>query len=283
MSTTDPNEEALHVAAPLSMEYPQFTRAQAPTGSNAESAWIGEIQPFTSDNSARAFLQDIEQGKRIWLSGGRMKESLHTKAHWADPLLTDMSVRCKVLVLIQPDPAHPRAYLLDPLYPEHYGFVHPHQRSDLQIEWENNKVPGLCIYSAAEFIYDPQRDRNSQFLDQLALFVARHLIWLRTRQLFRGFPPKGELLRVLRPGEVLEDDRPKMVWAATGSERPVYQYWAGYWPGPTAQAFDTITHLRTIQPHKQCWCGSGIKYQDCHRPAELAGAKRARQVKGSAF
>ncbi len=226
-------EETLPHAASLSPEFPQFTRVQPPKGSTAETAWIGEIQPFASDDAARAFLHDIELGKEIWLAAGQIRESVPSKSHWADRFLVSMSVRCRLLILIEPPPAHPRAYLLRSLFPEHYAYTHPHPRFDLQIEWDGRKIPGLCIYSAAEFHYDSQRDRKSQFLEQVTIFTATHLIWLRTRRLPRGFPQNGVLQRTLVPGELLLDDRPVVIRQAVAGQKPLLDYWSGYWPGPT--------------------------------------------------
>jgi hypothetical protein len=237
MSSEEVRQETPHIAASLSFEYPQFTRVSPPQRSSAESAWIGEIQPFSSDESARAFLHDIEKGREIFVAGGRIRPAPPTESHWADPLLVGMTSECKLLVLKLPSPSHPRAYLLRPLFQEHYSVVHPHPRHDQQIEWDNKKIPGLCIYSESEFRYSPDRDRNSQFLDQVVLYVARHLIWLRTRQLLRGFPPKGNLMRSLRPGELLVDDRPRVVRRGDTSQKPLLDYWCGYWAGP---AFDSV-------------------------------------------
>ena len=259
-------------AVPLSLFYPQFTQVVVPGGADADSAWIGEIQPFTSDTAARAFLHDIEAGKSIWVSGGRVQERGPSGIHWADPLLLNMTARCKLLILTRRFPAHPRAYLLNPEFPEHYSFTHPHPRFDLTITWEGKKVPGLCVYSAAEFKFDPKEERNRQFLDQVTLYVARHLIWLRTRQLFRGFPPKGQLLRVLLPGDQIGDDRPVLRQPAFGNNKPIFDFWAGYWPGGTALAFDPATHLSRIKPHHECWCGNGKLYGMCHRPEDVAKA-----------
>lgn len=274
MSAADVFQETPFPAASLSQDYLQFTRVRTPGSSSAESAWIGEIQPFASNECARAFLHDVENGKEVWLSGGRIREASSIGSHWADPLLVGMSVKCRLLVLVQPGPAHPRAYLLRPLYAEHYSYVHPHPRFDQQIEWRGAKISGLCIYSASEFEYDPDRERISQFLDQVTLYVARHLIWLRTRRLLRGVPPGGEVLRMLRPGEMLVDDRPVVVSPARGSQKAVWDYWSGYWPGPIAEAFNPKTHFRKIHPHKECWCGSGLIYESCHRPSDAAAAVR---------
>jgi hypothetical protein len=261
--------EASQIATSLSADYPQFTRVIVPEGSNADSAWIGEIQPFASDDVAKAFLHRIETSGPIWVSSGRIRKEISGKPHWADPLLIGMGVRCKLLILMQPAPAHPRAYLLNPVFPEHYSLVHPHPRFDQMIVWNHKNVPGLCIYSAPEFQYDPMRERISQFLEQATLFVARHLIWLRTRQLLRGFPPTGTLLRVLRPGEALLNDKPVLVQPAVGTGKPLLDYWAGYWPGPIAHASNAATHLSIIRSHYECWCGTGVAYGACHRPADL--------------
>lgn len=273
MAVSMSSQEASQIATSLSTDYPQFTRVIVPEGSNAESAWIGEIQPFASDDVARAFLSKIENGEPIWVSGGRIRREDLGKPHWADPLLVGMSVRCKLLILIQPSPAHPRAYLLSPAFPEYYSVVHPHPRFDQMIVWNHKNIPGLCIYSATEFRYEQTRERCSQFMEQATLYVARHLIWLKTRQLFRGFPPTGALLRVLRPGEMLLDDKPVLRQPAIGAGKPILDYWKGYWPGPISQAFNAATHLDTIRPHHECWCGTGIAYGVCHRPEDLNKVK----------
>jgi hypothetical protein len=259
-------------AASLSAEYPQFTRVQSPTA-DASSAWIGEIQPFASDESARSFLHEIEAGNQIWIAGGRVRDSLPSGSHWADPLLVNMAAQCRLLILIQRAPAHPRAYLLRPLFEEHYAIVHPHPRYDQQIEWDGQKTPGLCVYSAPEFRYKPERALIPQYLDQLTLYAARHLVWLRTRQLVSGTPPRdGIVLRTLMPGEPLFNDKPRLVRPASSERKAICEYWRGYWPGRTAYAFNPVTHLKRLKPEGECWCGSGAAYQACHRSSDAKGA-----------
>ncbi|WP_371417440.1 SEC-C metal-binding domain-containing protein [Granulicella sp. S190] len=71
------------------------------------------------------------------------------------------------------------------------------------------------------------------------------------------------------PGEILISDRPVQVQQAVAEGKPTWDYWAGYWPGPTAAAFNPETHLKKIKPHEECWCGSGVPYGSCHRPADV--------------
>ena len=170
-----------------------------------------------------------------------------------------MDVCCRLLILLQPAPAHPRAYLITPAFPKHYSLVHPHPRYDQMISWNGKSIPGLCIYSAPEFQYVSGREYLAQFLDQVT-----------TRQLFRGFPPTGTLLRILLPGEQPDDDKPVLIRGEIGDQKPVLDYWAGYWPGPISRAPNAVTHLGTLAPDRECWCGSGIPYASCHRAQEYA-------------
>lgn len=257
-------------AAPLSAAYPQFYQTDVPIESNAESAWVGEIRPFDDDIAARAFLQAMEERREVWISSGNIHAGSHSRAHWADPLLVGMPTVCKLLVLVQPAPAHPRAYLLSPRFADHYAFFHPHSRADLKISWKGKDLPGMCVYSAAEFAFVKGTDMYMQFLDQATLYVARHLIWLRTRQLYRGLPPAGTVIYIPRPGELIISDRPVQQRRIIGGREEVQlEYWAGYWPGPIARAMGPKEHIRSIRPNQECWCGSGELYGTCHRSIEL--------------
>ena len=267
-------KEAPPDGAPLSPQYSEFGRVPLPSGMDGESAWVGSMQPFRSDSCARSFLQDIEADLTVWVSGGRIRDSKHIKRHWANPSLVKMAVTCQVLVLLQRPPAHPRSYLLSPIFPEYYSIVHPHPRFDQQIEFGGIRFPGLCIYSAAEFQFETHDDLMTQYLDQLTIFLAKHLIWLRTRQLFRGYPPRGSVVRSLLPGEDLADDTPRLVQPATHSTGEVWEYWRGYWPGRAAAGFNPETHLENIAAEQECWCGSGSLYGDCHRPKDKASVGR---------
>ncbi len=110
-----PDEEAKlasQFAAPNLTEYNQFIEAQVPEGSGAVSAWIGEIQPFRSDESARGFLRDALNSVPIWIHAGKIQDATPRGTHWADIYLVNMVRVCEVLVLLMPKPIHPQAYLL---------------------------------------------------------------------------------------------------------------------------------------------------------------------------
>lgn len=166
--------KASHYAAPNLTEYKQFIEILVPEGSGASSAWIGEIQPFGSDESANAFLHDTLKDAPVWIHAGKIRDAITVNRHWASNYLVNMVRTCKVLVLVMPKPMHPRAYLLSPRFQEYYGLTHPHPRWDQRIQWEGRTVPGLCIYSPPEFQYDKSIDLMAQFLDQLAIDNVRY-------------------------------------------------------------------------------------------------------------
>jgi hypothetical protein len=101
-------------------------------------------------------------------------------------------------------------------------------------------------------------ERSAQFIDQVSLWVARHLIWLRTRRLYRNSLGGISEIFVPMPGEPV------------GYASPSGQFWRGHWAGPRARATTAAEHVRSISPNTECWCGSGTNYGGCHRPREAA-------------
>lgn len=256
-------------AAPEIPDYPQFGRAPVPSGSGATTAWIGVVRPFIDDAAARRFLRCLEAGKPFDVVEGMI--DAHAPAdtpHWADPWLVDMWTGFTLLVLEFEGKEHPRAYALRPEI-SLYCNPNPHLRCDRTIRIGRQELPALCIYSGAAFSYRPEWPKIVQFLDQASAYLGRHLIWLRTRV------EEGNPSRVPVPGELIPDVHPRIQTdpvASLAHRRP--RRWVGYWPGPVAPT-GFSEHLRTIQPLRECWCCSGEKYRDCHRPIEEQLARRA--------
>jgi SEC-C motif len=262
--------------APLSPSYRQFLRTEIPLGSSATHAFCGTIQPFNSDDDARSFLRDMEAGRNSWVSEGNIRAGESKGQHWADPLLVGMRVKCDILIVIPSAPAHPRSYLLSPRFHRHYCIpdIHPHPHGD---DWEifhgGGYVPGLCLYSAAEFRYDRSGDVFQQFLDQVTLYVGCHLIWLRTRRQCRKIGPETIVLHQPKPGEKIVVDSPqRSIILINGRQRAVLDFWTGYWPGRSARATTPAQHVKQIPRNAECWCCSGLRYDHCHFVRELAVA-----------
>jgi hypothetical protein len=257
-------------AASIAVNYPQFRSVSVHADTKAHAAWEGTIQPFTSDNAARMFLRSMEADVRLGVSEGTLLcgDKAPNDFHWADPFLLGIAERCRVLVLSFAPPVHARSYLLNPEFSRAFLSYHPHPRADLEIRLDKRTLSGLCVYSAAEFNFGGEVDLIVEYLDQASLFVARHLIWLRTRRLHRFVGGKRQLIYSPKPGELIVDTEVGIRNAVMASVKiPEPQFWDGYWPGRVARASGR-EHLSFIKPDKECWCGSGQPYGSCHRPVE---------------
>jgi hypothetical protein len=256
-------------AAPVIPDYPQFGRGPVPADSGAVAAWTGVVQPFFDDAAARRFLRCLEAGKPFDVVGGTI--DAHAPAntsHWADPWLVNMQTCFTLLVLEFEGKAHPRAYALRPEI-SLYCNPNPHLRCDKTIRVGRQELPALCIYSGAAFSYRSEWPKIVQFLDQTSAYLGRHLIWLHTRV------ENGSPARVPSPGELILDVLPRIQADPVASIAPRRSSrWVGYWPGPVAPS-GFSEHLRTVRPSQECWCCSGERYRDCHRPFEECFARRA--------
>lgn len=273
--------EAVPFTAPLTAYYPQFLPAEVPGDGLTVAAWRGAIQPFADDETAHSVLTDIEANKILFISAGAIRGGATPCSHWANSLLIGMDTACDVLICIQPE-ALPRAYLLSPRFLLHYGEpgVHPHPRGDQLIEYERKLIPGLCVVSGAEFSLVPDLDMYTQFLDQVTQYVAKHLIWLKTRRLCRSSEGGLTVLYTPKPGELILDQPPKRhaVRLPTGMT-DVTDFWSGYWPGQRARASTPLEHIKQIHTTQRCWCGLNRAYGACHKDADLALLTPAQQVK----
>ena len=245
-------------AAPELSDYPQFTACNVPVGSGASKAYQGFIRPFSDDATARRVLQAIEENLRIEVSGGRLDASPPApKPHPYDKLLIDMAAPCTVLVLEFAGSEHARTFLLHPSMIPRLS-QSPHLRRDKSIKIDGASYPALCVYSGSLHQFEDGRSRLEQLLDQTATYLAKYIVWLRTRKLYQR-TPKG-------PQNVRSKHPVRNPTAADLLGSP-HLFYAGYWPGRSAPS-GPAAHLTTIGPDDECWCWSGKRYGECCRPQE---------------
>lgn len=250
-----------------------FYEVEVPSGTSAIRAWRGRIQPYRSDDDARNLLISLERGSSITCDQGFLSngvEDLERVAkHWAKPFLVSMGQHFEVLILERASPMHPVAFSLRPEISWNRFPGHPHLRVDLPLQYAGRALHGLCIYSASEFAYSRSAPRIVQFVDQVAAYLGRHLIWEKTRRL-EDFG--GRVLYQPLAGERIFDTEPQMqpresLPCLRHPRRYPERVWRGYWPGQCAPAGPQL-HLTTIKPSQECWCGSGRAYRFCHRASE---------------
>jgi hypothetical protein len=261
----------------LQCYYPGFSPVEVPSGTSARRAWIGSLQPFEDDESSRLLLRALDENRAVQIDRGTVRAISYPDAsHPLEELLTTMRVSFNLLLLEFAPPVHPRVYGLKPRISQYVFPAHPHLRGDQRIEYRGARLPALCVYSAADFRYLKEIPTSVEFLDQIATFLAKQLIWIRTRRLFDidtgqliYAPPAGDLILDFEPRS--EDNVPIVSLRVRSTTR----IWKGYWPGDTAPV-GPAAHVATISPHSECWCGRGLLYRDCHLPNE----KRATKVTG---
>jgi hypothetical protein len=255
------------LAAPELFDYPQFVSVKTPENSGAVAAYEGYIRPFSDDQTARHVLRAIDAGEPLQIVGGRLHvDASHLRRHPFEDFLADMTLPCTTLVLDFEGTEHPRAFLTKPVMLPKLSQC-PHIRPDKSVMIDGRLQPALCVYSGSLFRYMPDGSRLEQFLDQVATYLAKYLIWLKTRMLFRDFPWVGrQFVYRRKPNEPVTN--------LDLFESPSV-YWDGYWSGQSAPA-GTAAHLATINRRDECWCWSGKPYQECCRPKEFMQIEKIR-------
>lgn len=239
--------------------YSQFAEILVPAGSGAVRAHRGMIRPFSDDANAKRVLRAIEANQALSVDGGRLDAEVgELQAHALDSYLSDMAQPCTVVVLEYAGTQHPRAFLVDPLPIQRWS-ANQHLWWDLAIRINGHETPALCVYSGNLFKYDPELDMLTQFLNQVSTYLAKHLIFLRTRMLYTT--QKNGLVRRTRWRAASE-----AINAASLRFSKNFR-WLGYWIGPVAPS-GAARHVATLNPDDECWCTSGKLYKDCHLPVE---------------
>jgi len=245
--------------APPIPTYPQFFGTTIPEGSEAVRAYRGYIRPFSDDATARRVLRAITAEQSLDVAAGRLdSEAQGLPLHPLEAYLDDMTEPCTVVVLEFSGRRHPRAFLVEPL-PIRGISGSQHIWWDKTELIDGTKTPELCIYSGNLFKYDPSVEHLPQFLNQLSTYLAKHLIFLRTRMLHTR-QKDGTLRRASyrKPWQQINLGLLKL------SKKLV---WFGAWIGAAAP-HHPAKHLQTIDPDEECWCNSGETYRTCHMASD---------------
>lgn len=261
---------ALRSAAPELEIYDQFRSCEVPGESEASRTYLGFIRPFSEDAVAIRVARALDWDFPVQVDAGR----LDVPESGAPPLpfeklLTKMALPFSVLALEFSDTRRPRTYLVDPPMVPRVSDCE-HLRLDKCITVNGAVLPALCVYSGSLLEFTDNRTHVEQVLDQTAIYLAKYLVWLRTRRLYRRTATRIELVRERRPSEQA---------FAAAIERANDLFWRGYWPGRCAPS-SPAGHLATIKPENECWCWSGKNYGECCRNEDL---KRERAVRAAPF
>lgn len=264
-------ENVGQVDCPAFPSYPQFLEVPAPlamlrgTAIQAKRAWQGLLQPFADDEDARLALRALAMDEQVDVSAGRITTlpKIHSRpAHDAEFRLHNSALVFDVLVLDFSAPAHPWAFSLAPVISKQKHPSHPHLRCDRTLVLPSRNLSGMCVYSAAEFKYDAASPRIPQFLDQVSIYLAKHIIWLKTQRLF-NLDTRAIVHDGLNLDTLYQNIPSNTLWQKQPQLRTI---WLGLWPG--REAASGTKHL-SLDPREECWCGKGLTYEECCRPIEI--------------
>lgn len=269
----------------LDSYYPSFEAVTPPHRSGAIRAWKGELTPFPDDSKLGEIVADLERHATVDIDvGGIVRHS--SKCSFAHCIpsylsrLVKMAVPFEVVILEFEGKRHRQAYCLRPEISSATFPNHPHIRRDQRI-FMGRPLDAICPYRS-----DETHPRSLlEYLDYLAIFLGKHLVWVRTLELRCYSEPIPKTIvtphltgahfvlptaqeRDLYYFEPWITRRAKPTKVSASISRAPDLRWEGIWIGPSAP-HDPATLVRTVQGHDECICGSGLKYGVCCRPRHL--------------
>ncbi|MEK7992646.1 MAG: hypothetical protein AAB403_02470 [Planctomycetota bacterium] len=257
----------------LSRWYPRFARIPVPELAGARRAWRGPLQPLVIAGEVNTIISDLEANATVhFLDGGILHHDPECRRHhsdlWYAGQLRRMDVRFEiVLVDFGPDP-HPQVFSVRPEISTRTYPTHPHLRLDKIARIDSKELPALCTYFTTDGSLPQGNLMLARALDFASIYLAKHLVWLRTATLmaFRPGCPPQEIAR--DSGLALHSP------FCNGNPNP---RWVGHWPGPVTP-HGAAEMLKAIHPSAECSCGSRKAYRQCCRSAHEAARRHAAEV-----
>jgi hypothetical protein len=280
----------------LALYYPSFGLVAPPHGSKAVRAWKGRITPFSDNSQLGEIVQDLDKHAKVDVDveGLLRHHDACRVRHTALPYMSrliKMRTTFQVLVLEFEGKRHRQAYCLEPEISSRIFPSHPHLRRD-QMALADRPVDAICPYRADE----TRSPDLVTYLDYVSIFLAKHLVWVRTLELRRcsGDAPPTTIY-VPRPNAA--DFTPPLAtrdalgyplapWLGStasvrdlvnaAADRKHFLAWEGTWVGPAA-SHDPAVIVETVRASGDCVCGSGRRYGTCCRSVHVEAIRAGRR------
>ncbi len=162
--------------------YPQFNRVLHARFDGVVGAWRGSVSPFDSVSDVAAIYSALKNDEVVNIQAGRLRHLQNRCADARDKYLAyliNMEVEFSLLALEFSGGRHSEVYCVTPEISRQRFPFHPHLRDDRSVFWGGRFIQALCTD------YAPDRACNSLLdsLDYATIFLAKHLVWVRTRRL----------------------------------------------------------------------------------------------------
>jgi hypothetical protein len=170
--------------------------------SGQDDMWQGVIRPYAGcgEPDLLLILDDLQVGKSVCVQQGALRHnpecpsghtSLTTEQKMTLMKRIDRFDRAAftIRLVVPPPPRHPKSIALYPEISAETFPDHPHLfRVDRHPAWPRFADPdGLCTYRPGSGEWVPGTSSLTTCLDYVALFLAKHVVWKRTRS--RGEQP----------------------------------------------------------------------------------------------
>jgi hypothetical protein len=176
-------------ARSLADHYPAFR----PAGGflDAPESWVGAIRPFAllADADVLTVVDDLAAGETVLVRSGSLLHDPscrreHRRPTYAELLRGARAVSFSIRMIVWPPPAHPKAVAI---YPEISSAVFKNQphlfRPEPYVGMPEVRSPmpdAICTYRPGDGEWSwPTRDLVD-FLDFVAIYLAKHAVWVRT-------------------------------------------------------------------------------------------------------
>jgi hypothetical protein len=169
--------------------YPQFVRVGPPP--LAVDSWQGIIRPFAKceRDDLLLLLDDLHAGSQVLVGGGYLSHDpncprTHADIRYVAQLARAESEGFAIRLVIPREPQHPKAVAIYPeisaaRYPNHPHLFRGGQRLGLR-EFPASNPDALCVYRPGDGEWSWQTGDLVLFLDYVAIFLAKHVVWVRT-------------------------------------------------------------------------------------------------------
>jgi hypothetical protein len=229
----------------LSEYYNQFEPVAPPP--TVLEAWQGRIQPFDREDEVAFILDDLAVGCSVMVNQGTLSHHPGCLREHRTPTyfgrIHPVGQAFTIRMLVFPPPQHPRTIAI---YPEISSTRFKHHPHLFRFRGRPGLPEFLCRDDDALCAYRPGDGEWSWTTSTLVTYLDFASIYLAKH----------------------------IVWVQTGADT------GGIWIGPQA-AHDPVSLIAELDPRGECRCGSGLRYVNCCRPADLRAADTIQWVRQS--
>jgi SEC-C motif len=283
-------ELAIDARLAIREHYPKFAQIPVPPSGKAERAWRGTIQPFDLTSEIPGLYSDLKDDRVVSVQSGFLRRLRSDGAIDRQDLniryLVNMETEFNVVVLEYPDGRHPEAYAFKPEISRQRFPFHPHLRDDRSLLWGGRYLQAICTDYAPDLVCSSLLD----FLDYTTIFLAKHLVWMRTRRLIDR--RSDRIIILPEPGKEVLDNFELLrgpeynIQSSPFHRRFPYPFaewcgWNGYWPG-SAAPHGYADNLR-LNDSSPCPCGRGERYARCHKRIDIESQRNSVRAIYGAF